>query len=64
MLTAPTLYGFTVTYHRDGKACTQQVLATSPESAIGVTRARWPDAQLPMTVADAAAPAGMEPGRE
>lgn len=53
MLTAPTLYGFVVTYHDEaGQPRTQAVLATSPEGAIGITRARHPDARLPMTVAE------------
>lgn len=53
MLTAPTLYGFVVTYHDEaGQPHAQAVLATSPEAAIGVTRARWPEARLPMTVAE------------
>lgn len=53
MLTAPTLYGFVVTYHDEaGQPQTQAVLATSPEGAIGITRARHPDARLPMTVAE------------
>lgn len=51
MLTAPTLYGFVVTYHDEaGTPHKQGVLATSPEGAIGITRARHPNARLPFTV--------------
>lgn len=51
MLTAPTLYGFVVTYHDEtGQPHKQGTLATTPEAALAITRARHPEARLPFIV--------------